>query len=376
MEKQGTRKIRYAVIGIGSIAQEAVLPAFKNAQNSELAALVSGDAVKRAELGKKYGISRTFTYEQLDECLSSGEVEAAYIALPNHLHRQYAERAAHAGIHVLCEKPLAPTEEDCRKMIETARETGTLLMTAYRLHFEAANLEAVRVCQSGRLGELRMFDSIFAQQVADGNVRVAHDASAGGGPLFDMGIYCINAARYLFREEPVEVSAFRANNGEKRFQRTEEAMSLILRFPKDRLATFTVSFGAAPVGRFAVAGTKGLLTLDPAYDYASDKRMRVTVADNTNERIFPKVDEFGPELDYFSDCILNNRDPEPSGDEGLIDVQIIQAAYRSAETGRVVPIKSAKRFERPTQQQEIHRPPVEEPELLHARMPSGETKKK
>jgi len=374
METQGTKRIRYAVIGIGSIAQEAVLPGFKNAQNSELKALVSGDETKRKQLGERYGISRTFTYEQYDECL--GEVDAVYIALPNHLHRQYTERALRAGVHVLCEKPLAPSEEDCRKMIETARETGRNLMTAYRLHFEAANLEAVRMCQSGRLGELRMFDSIFGQQVADGNVRVSYEASQGGGPLFDMGVYCINAARYLFREEPVEVSAFRGTNGEKRFQKCEEMMSVTLRFPKDRLATFLVSFNASPVGRFTVAGTKGMLTLDPAYEYAADKRLRVTADDTTNERIFPRADEFGPELEYFSDCILENREPEPSGEEGLIDVQIVLAAYRAAETGRAVPIKIERKYARPEPEQKIEKPAVEEPELVHARTPSGSTKKK
>jgi glucose-fructose oxidoreductase len=374
METEGTRKIRYAVVGIGSIAQEAVLPAFQNAQNSELTALVSGDTTKREELGRRYGIPHTYTYEQYDECL--GEVDAVYIALPNHLHRQYSERASHAGVHVLCEKPLAPTPEDCRKMIETARETGILLMTAYRLHFEAANLEAVRLCQSGRLGELRIFDSVFTQQVAEGNIRLSCDTAQGGGPLFDMGIYCINAARYLFREEPMEVTAFRGTNGATRFKKTEEMMSVMLRFPKDRLATFTVSFGAAPVGRYSALGTKGVLALDPAYEYASDKRMRVTADGVTNERIFPRVDQFGPEILYFSDCILNNREPEPSGEEGMIDIQIITAAYRAAETGRAVPIEALRRYTRPSPDQEIDRPPVDEQELLHARMPSGETKKK
>jgi glucose-fructose oxidoreductase len=375
MENQETRKIRYAVVGIGSIAQEAVLPAFQNAQNSELTALVSGDPVKRDELGKRYGIAHTYSYEQYEQCLSSGAIDAVYIALPNHLHRQYTERALQAGMHVLCEKPLAPNEQDCRKMIDTARETDRNLMTAYRLHFEEANLEAVRLCETGRLGEVRIFDSIFTQQVADGNVRVAFDVEQGGGPLFDMGVYCINASRYLFRDEPVEVSAFRGANGEKRFQKAEEMMSVMLRFPKDRLAAFTVSFGAAPAGRYAVAGTKGTLTLDPAYEYATDKRLRVTVDGNTNERIFPKVDEFAPELIHFSDCILNDREPEPSGEEGLIDVQIVRAAYRSAETGRAVPIERAKRYARPEPEQKMHRPPVDEPELLHAKMPSGEKKR-
>src|ERR1051326_2881736 len=155
------RKIRYAVVGIGSIAQEAILPAFQNAQNSELAALVSGDDEKREEIGKEYGLRHTYRYQEYEKCLASGEIDAVYIALPNHLHRQYAEQAAEARIHILCEKPLAPDEEQCRKIIEAAQNAGVRLMTAYRLHFEAANLTAVGICESGRLGETRAFHSLF-----------------------------------------------------------------------------------------------------------------------------------------------------------------------------------------------------------------------
>jgi predicted dehydrogenase len=374
------KKIRYAVIGIGSIAQEAVLPAFPNARNSELKALVSGDDRKREELGKKYGLRRTYTYEQYDQCLSSGEIDAVYIALPNHLHREYTERAARAGIHVLCEKPLAPNEDECQEMIDAARKAGVYLMTAYRLHFEEANLQAVGICQSGKLGDVRIFQSVFCQQVQEGNIRLANNNEQGGGPLFDMGVYCINAARYLFRDEPTEVSAFRGSSGDRRFQKIEEMMSVMLRFPKDRLAGFTVSFGAAPVGRYTVVGTKGTVTLDPAYDYAADMRLRVTVHDtmegNTNERIFPKGDQFAPELIHFSDCILNKQQPEPSGEEGLADVRIVRAAYRAAESGRTVAIEGVHRDRRPEAAQAIRRPAVEPPELLHATMPSGEHKKK
>ncbi len=369
-------KIRYAVIGMGSIAQEAVLPAFQNAENSELTTLVSGDDEKREELGKKYGVRKTYTYEQYEQCLASGEVDAVYIALPNHLHRQYAEPAAKAGIHILCEKPLAQNEDECRKIIDAARAGDVRLMTAYRLHFEEANLEAVRIRDSGRLGDIRIFDSVFCQQVEGNNVRLTSDFEQGGGPLFDMGVYCINAARYLFRDEPTEVIGFRGNNGERRFEKTDEMVSVVLRFPHDRLANFTVSFGAEHVGRYTLIGSKGMLTLDPSYSYGKDIRMKVTTDGNTNERIFPRGDQFAPELIYFSDCILNGREPEPSGEEGLIDVQIVRAAYRSCETGRAIPIDTAKPGSRPEPGQKIRRPPVEEPELLHARMPSGAKSKK
>ena len=372
---EGKGKIRYAVVGAGSIAQEAVLPAFQNAQNSELVAIVSGDEAKREELGRKYKVHRTYSYDKYDECLSNGGIDAVYIALPNHLHRPYAERAARAGIHILCEKPLAQNEAECIKIIEAARAAGVCLMTAYRLHFEEANLEAVRICESGELGELRIFHSVFGQQVEGGNVRLAHSVAEGGGPLFDMGVYCINAARYLFRDEPVEVTAFRGSTGERRFEKSEEMMSVVLRFPQDRLANFTVSFGVDSVDSYTVVGTKGNLVADPAYAYATDIHLRVTSGGSTREQNFPKRDQFAPELVYFSDCLLNNCEPEPSGDEGLADVQIVSAAYRACEAGRALQIDPVRRYSRPEPSQKISRPPVESPELVHARLPSGAKRK-
>jgi len=236
-----TGKIRYAVVGLGHIAQVAVLPAFRNAPNSELVTIVSGEQEKREELGKKYRLEHVYSYEDYESALS--QVEAVYLALPNHLHREFMIRAAKAGVHVLCEKPMAVTEEDCQAMIAAAEKAGVELMIAYRLHFEAGNLEAIRLAEGGKLGDLRVFTSEFSQQVVDDNIRVTQDVAHGGGPLYDMGVYCINAARYLFRAEPTEVFAMTANNGEKRFRKVEEMTSALLRFPEERVATFTCSFG-------------------------------------------------------------------------------------------------------------------------------------
>lgn len=370
---RSNRKIlRYAVVGIGSIAQEAVLPAFRHAENSELAAIVSGDDDKLKELGAKYHC-RTYRYEQYEECLSSG-IDAVYIAVPNHVHRRYAEAAARKGVHILCEKPLAQNEQECQAIIAAARSGGVKLMTAYRLHFEAANLEAVRICEAGELGDLRIFNSVFCQQVAEGNTRLTQTSEQGGGPLFDMGVYCINAARYLFRDEPIEVVAFRCNNGERRFEKVDEMVSVILRFPQDRVANFSVSFGAASVGRYSIVGSKGILTADPAYEYSSDIRLTIDRNGKNEQKVYPKRDQFAPELIYFSQCILEDREPEPDGEEGLIDVQIVRAAYRACTSGKVTSIDSAHRKRRPEPSQEIQRPPVEEPELVHAEMPSGAKK--
>src|ERR1700732_3687173 len=214
------RKVRSAVVGLGHIAQSAILPAFRKAANSELFALVSGNSDKLEQLGKKYGLPHLYCYEDYSRALSN--VDAVYLALPNHLHREYAVRAAAAGVHVLCEKPMAVTAEDCQAMIDAACQNHAKLMIAYRLHFEAGNLEAIRLAKSGKLGELRIFTSEFSQQVADGNVRVTESVARGGGPVYDMGVYCINAARYLLGSEPTEVLAVTANNRDQRFQRVEE----------------------------------------------------------------------------------------------------------------------------------------------------------
>lgn len=364
--------IGYAVVGLGYIAQIAVLPAFKNAQkNSRLVALVSDDEEKRTSLGEKYEVPHLYTYDTYEECLSNPDVHAVYIALPNHMHAEYSIRAAQHGKHVLCEKPMAVTPQECEEMIDVCRENNVKLMVAYRLHFEKANLAAIEAVRSGKLGEIRMFNSTFTMQVKDeDNIRLKKDY--GGGTLYDIGIYCINAARNIFEDEPTEAYACTFTNGERRFQDVEEMTSVILRFPQARVASFLVSFGAADVSTYRVVGTQGTLLVNNAYEYAADITHELTSGEGTKKRKFSKRDQFGPELLYFSKCILQNRDPEPSGVEGLADVRIIRACYDSAESQKPMEFEPFDRERRPTLEQEIHKPPVSEPELIHANPPSDE----
>lgn len=178
-------KIRYAIVGLGHIAQTAILPAFAQAQqNSTLAALVSDDPQKLRKLSRRYGVHHVCGYADAGRLFESGEVDAVYITLPNSMHREYTERAARAGLHVLCEKPMAVTSEDCARMIEVTRRSDVKLMIAYRLHFERGNLEAAAMAHSGTLGDLRFFTSNFSMQVAPENFRSSR--KLGGGPLLDM----------------------------------------------------------------------------------------------------------------------------------------------------------------------------------------------
>ncbi|MCD6049597.1 MAG: oxidoreductase domain protein [Verrucomicrobia bacterium] len=367
--KNNHKTIRYAVVGLGHIAQNAVLPAFASAtENSSLAALISDDADKLRKLGRHYGVTNTCSYAEYEACLNSGVIDAVYIALPNSMHREYVLKAARAGVHVLCEKPLATTGRECQQMIDACAKAKVKLMTAYRLHLEKANMEAVEIVKGGKIGEPRIFQSLFTMQVEKGNIRL--DRKLGGGALYDIGIYCINAARYLFRNEPVEVFAFDASNGEPRFAEVPEMTSAILRFPGDRLASFTCSFGAADTAVYTIVGTEGVLTVNQGYEYAAPITMELTIKERTVRKSFPKKDQFAAELVYFSNCVINNREPEPSGTEGLLDIRVITSLLESARKNRPVKLKTVTGKKRPTSKQVITRKKRAKPLIVKAEAPS------
>jgi glucose-fructose oxidoreductase len=365
------KKIRYAVVGLGWIAQEVILPGFKDAKRSELAAFVTDDAEKAKELGEKYNVSEIVDYDGYDDLLHRGKIDAVYITLPNHLHKDYTVKTARAGIHVLCEKPMANTVAECEEMIRAAEQNNIKLMIAYRLHFEPANLKAIEIAQRGDLGDLRIFSSVFCQQVPEGNVRLKK--SAGGGPLMDMGVYPINASRYLFREEPTEVTAVGANNGDPRFSEVHEMICAVLRFPEEKLAVLTCSFGAAAADAYQVVGTKGEMWLQPAFDYHAEPKMRLKIGGKEKRTKFDKVDQFGGEVEYFSHCILENREPEPSGQEGLADIRIVHALLESARSGRPVKLEPFEKPVRPSEEQQMEKAPVKpDKDLVHAQSASGQ----
>jgi predicted dehydrogenase len=353
-------KLRMAVIGQGYFAQAAILPAIEQLDDVELTALVSGSRHKLDELGEHYHVKTLATYEELDTLFASGKVDAVYIALPNDLHAQTCILAARHGVHVLCEKPMAPTDSECLAMIKVCEQKRVKLMVAYRLHFEAANLVAIELARGGEIGEPRIFSSTFAQQVREGNVRL--QSRRGEGPLYDLGIYCINAARYLFRAEPIEITAMRFASNDARFRTADEACAVTMRFPHDRVAQFTCSFGAHERSHYEVIGTEGMLSLANAYDYTKPQCMHIEGVNGARSRTFEERDQIAAEVEYFARCIYDDVEPEPSGWEGLADIRIIQAAQVAAQFGRAVQIDPAPRRPRPDLGQAIsvapHAPPT------------------
>lgn len=366
--RYASRKIRFAVVGLGHIAQVAVLPGLKKARQAELAALVSGDARKLKTLAAKHGVTRTFSYDTFDQCLADPEIDAVYVALPNDLHCDCVLRAAAAGKHILCEKPLAENSVDARRMQRVAADHGVRLMTAYRLHFEPAHRATIALIRSGKLGESRYFTSSFSFQVTDRkNIRL--NAERGGGPLYDIGIYCLNAARQFMDAEPIEVSAFLARTQDPRFTEVEETASVLLRFPEGRLASFVVSFGASSVSRCQWVGTKGHVVLEPAFEYTTALRQVVTIGDKSREKTFPRTDQFAGEIEAFCACLRKNTGPEPNAEEGYADLRVIAAIFKSAHSGRAVQLPPFARA-RQTETRVIEKKPSRrKPKEVNARSP-------
>ena len=364
-----TPPLRIAVVGLGYIAQNAVLPAFAHARaGCRLTALVSGNETKRRVLSKRYRVADTWSYDEYDDALRSDTFDAVYIALPNHLHRDYAVAAAEAGKHVLCEKPMALTTEDCDAMIAAARDRDVRLMIGYRLHLDPANLYAVDLIRSGKLGQVHAFESVFATPVEEGNIRVRPEK--GGGTLWDIGIYCINACRYLFRAEPEEVFAWATNVKGQKFDDVEGTTSALLRFADGRQGVFWSSFASADVASYTVIGSKGRVRIDNAYEYSIPAEAALTRNDKTTKKKFAKHDQFAAELEYFADCVRRGAEPEPSGLEGRTDVAIIRALYQSAKSGKPVRVKEEGPSRRPMPDMAIAKPPVSrEPALVGVKPP-------
>ncbi len=324
------RKVRYAIVGLGDISQEALMPGIAHTGNSTLAALVSGDREKAVKVGKQYGVDAIYTYDEFDKLLASGTIDAIYLGTPNWRHAEFAIPALEAGIHVLCEKPLEVSVERCRAILAAEQASSAKLMTAYRLHFEPGTLDTIARIRAGELGDLICSTSLFTQRVDPENHRAKHGIEAG--PLFDMGPYPINAIRYLFGAEPEAViSAIgtrRAGLGD-----LDDTIAVTLRMPGDRLAQFTVSYAASSVDSLTIAGTEGSITLDPAFGFGMAIEQYRTVDGDTKHKAFGPTDQFGGELRYFSDCILNDRAPEPDAEEGLADLRVIEAIVRAMKTG-------------------------------------------
>lgn len=353
------KKIRYAVVAGGQISQQAFMPGIKQTNNSELAALVTGDPVKADKLAKLYGI-KPWSYEQYDELLKSGDIDAVYVATPNFRHAPFAVAALEAGIHVLLEKPMASSVEEAEQILAAQKKSGAKLMIAYRLHHEPGNVELFTRARNGDFGDLRSFSSTFAQNVAEENSR-GHNGY-WGGPVPDMGAYPLNAVRNLFGSEPVAVHAVGTKAKDRGFN-FHDTVAVTLLFPQERTAQFTVSYATASAENFTLVGTKATVEASPCYMFGPSMGIayREITDEGEKEHVFEPVDQFGNETQYFSNCILNDRNPEANGEEGLMDMRVLAAVERSLETGETITLPAASRSRRVEADQALHLDPADQP---------------
>jgi len=263
---------------------------------------------------------------------------------------------------------MATTAPECQAMIDVCRHNDVRLMIAYRLHFEEANLRAIDVVRRGQLGDARLFSSWLTQQVRAGDIRARDDV--GGGALLDLGVYPVNAARYLFDQEPIEAFAYADVGGDARFPSVDHTVMALLRFPNGRMASFGISQAAAGISSYRLVGTRGDLRVEGAYDYVGERRHFLTIEEQTKKRRFKPADQFAPQLIYFARCIREGIEPEPSGYEGMSDVRVLAALMESAKVGVAVPLEPWERRTGPDPSQLIKRPPVRrKPQTVHAPSP-------
>jgi predicted dehydrogenase len=327
------RKIRYAVVGLGHVSQTSVLPAFEHTENSELCALVSRDEAKRNRLAQRYGVEVIGGSDELERVLSESRADAVYITSPTGLHRAHTERAARAGAHVLCAKPMARTVPDCQAMIAACKAAGVKLMIAYPLHFDEASLDAITIARGGQIGVPRLFMSLLTSPVQDSDSITQQQLS--GGAAHDLGIDPINTARHLFGAEPIGVFST-STRGQHSLHDVDTTTSATLVFEDERMAQFSVSLATSHVSSYRLVGDKGDLRLEPAYAHDAPLRHLLSIGPNSVERRFLQHDQFAATIRAFSRAILEDGDVGPTGEEGLADVRVIEALLESHQTERLV----------------------------------------
>lgn len=339
------RKVGYCIVGLGRISMGEFMPGLRIAKQSKLVALVSGHREKAEKIADEYGLPHKaiYDYSNYDDIRNNPEIDAVYIALPNGMHAEFTIRAAQARKHVLCEKPMANSVAECQQMIAACKRASRKLMIAYRCRYEPNTRKAIQVLRSGYAGKLLNVRAAFGFNIKPGEWRL-NKKIAGGGPLVDVGVYCIQATRYLTGEEPLEVQGFSSVvNRDGRFAEVEENLVWNARFPSGVIANCATSYGSRYIGNTArVTGDKGMLKLDPAYSYSG---IRGNAIANDAQPIVidipdPNPNQFAREADVLAQCILQNQEPLTDGEEGLRDERIITALYQSCADGRPVSLNS------------------------------------
>ncbi len=338
------KRVGFAIVGLGRLSINQILPAFGHSKYCKPVALVSGDSNKASKVAAQYGIatSAIYDYAHFDQIAQNADVNVIYVVLPNGMHEEYVIRGAKAGKQVLCEKPMATSRREAEHMISVCRDAKVKLMIAYRQQYEPHNLALRQMVSEGRLGALRSFISSNSQQQGDPTQWRLKRSLSGGGCLPDVGLYCLNASRFLSGEEPTEVmAAISQPKDDPRFAEVEASCSFSLKFPSGYVATCTTSYDVHKSQFFRLEGTRAWADMSPAYGYHGNHLKWSHLDGEAESEITPHIeekDQFALEMDHFAECVLNGKIPRTPGEEGLKDHRIMEAIYESAKTGKMVKV--------------------------------------
>jgi len=328
------RKIGYALCGLGNLSTNQLAPALQNTKYCQLTGIITGSPDKAKRWQAKYNLPdrSVYTYETMAKLAENPDIDVVYVVTPNALHAEHTIAAAKAGKHVLCEKPMEVSPEKCQQMIEACKAADKQLAIGYRLHFEPNNLECVRLAREKVFGELKYIEAGFGFAIGDPKQWRLNKALSGGGPMMDVGIYALQAMRYLSGAEPLSVSVITTTIDTEKFRDIEEALAWQMKFPGGLLASGNTSYRFSGMNRFSAYAQRGSFGLSPAYSYHG---LHGTRSDGQAIQM-PDMDQFGAQMDDFAQCILENRPTRVPGEEGLRDMKIITAIYESARTGKTV----------------------------------------
>lgn len=327
------KKLGIALVGLGSYAKNQLAVALENAKNCYLAAIVTGTPAKAEEWTKKYNLPKesVYNYQNFDEIAKNKAVDIIYVVLPNSMHPEFVIRAAKAGKHVMCEKPMANSVAECDAMIKACKDAGVQLGVGYRLHFEPFTQEIMRIGQKKEKGNVRFMQTNFGFTIGDPTQWRLKKAMAGGGPLMDVGIYCVQASRYVTGEEPLWVTAqFGPITDKERFKDVEESVSWQMEFPGGAMVNGFTSY-KSNIEQLYVSADKGWMQLSPAYSYGplkgktNDGDLKLPVVHHQTVMMEAICKEF-METGKFPKHI--------DGDEGKRDMKILTAIYEAAQTGK------------------------------------------
>lgn len=338
-------RVGFAIVGLGRLSLEQILPSFSACKHARPVALVSGDDAKAKDIAAQYGIRHTYSYDSYEEMAHNPEIHAVYIVLPNALHREYTERAARIGKHVLSEKPMTVSSADAEAMIRACDAAHVQLMVAYRCQFEHTNRYLMEMARGGKLGTLRSIHAINIQNQAAPDQWRQIRALSGGGSLPDIGLYCLNTVRALTGEEPIEISAIvQTPKDDPRFRQVEDLVNFTLRFPSGIVAACTSCYSAHKHSEMQVMGVDAWARLATAFNYDGQKltvSRRDGISQGATEYTLNPSKQFALEIDHFAECIRSGRKPRTGGPEGLQDQKLMEAIYTSARTGRPVMLPTA-----------------------------------